>query len=256
MYQSKKIIAFDLDGTLTESKQALTADVAEALVALSKIKKVAIISGGSFQQYKKQFLPYFMEFTNGADVSFENLILMPTSGTEVYEYDKIKKDWLLTGHEIFPEEIKKKVREVLARFVASNKYGIPAESWGERVEDRGNQITLSALGQQAPLENKKPWDPDQKKRQIMKAELEAEIPEVSVSIGGETSIDVLPKGFNKAVSLERLIKKLGYTISDLLYVGDALFPGGNDYAVIEDHIEAVEVSGPAETISEIKKMML
>jgi hypothetical protein len=68
--------------------------------------------------------------------------------------------------------------------------------WGEPIEDRGSQITFSALGQQAPLEEKKRWDPDFTKRKKIKAVLENLIPEFSVHLGGTTSVDVTKPGID------------------------------------------------------------
>ena len=62
--------------------------------------------------------------------------------------------------------------------------------WGEVIEDRGTEITLSALGQRAPLEEKQTWDPDFAKRRQLKAVLDGLIPESSVRMGGATSIDM------------------------------------------------------------------
>lgn len=185
--------------------------------------------------------------------SLENLILMPTSGTERYQYNQLKKKWILIDQETFPKEIKKRVHTVLQKMISSSMYGIPNKSYGNRIEDRGSQITLSALGQDAPIEKKKLWDPDQKKRQIMKKDFEAKVPNVSVSVGGMTSLDILPKGFNKALGLKRLLKSLGYKVKEMLYVGDALFPGGNDYAAVEARFDTLEVNGPKDTIAHIKK---
>ena len=245
---SKKLIAFDLDGTLAESKLPLSSDMAKALVALSHETKVAVVSGGSIEQYKKQFRPAFAHLADSDAHAYDNLILLPTSGTERYAYDAAAKEWILVESEKFPEETKRRVLDVLDSMVASGIYGIPQESYGERIEDRGSQVTLSALGQEAPLEKKKLWDPNQEKRQIMKAAFEKEIPDVSVSIGGTTSLDIVPKGFSKAVSLERLLETLKLEHEDLLYVGDALFPGGNDYSMVEANFDTVQVSGPDETL--------
>jgi HAD superfamily hydrolase (TIGR01484 family) len=111
---------------------------------------------------------------------------------------------------------------------------------------------MSALGQHAPLDLKKAWDPDQIKRQQIKKELEEKLPEVNITIGGATSIDILPKGFNKASGLMRLLNKLEMSIEDMLFIGDAVFPGGNDYSAYEAGIESIRVSGPNEVMDIIK----
>ena len=126
--------------------------------------------------------------------------------------------------------------------------GVRAEkTWGEQIEDRDSQITLSALGQQAPLEEKKAWDPDFAKRKRMKTVLDELIPEFSVRLGGATSVDVTKPGIDKAYGIRKLRDILGIEIEDMLFVGDALFPGGNDYPAKEAGVVCVQVRDPEET---------
>ena len=84
----------------------------------------------------------------------------------------------------------------------SKQSGFKVEQvWGEVIEDRGSQITFSALGQQAPLEQKDKWDPDFTKRKKIKAILDTLIPEFSVRMGGATSIDITKPGIDKAYGI-------------------------------------------------------
>ncbi len=242
-----KLIAFDLDGTLAESKMPLTSEMAGLLNKLSTVAKVAVISGGSFERFEEQLLPYL--------IPSSNIILLPTDGGACFEYNSAEKQWRMTESLIFNQELKKETRKVLDEIIGSGLYDIPSNPAGEYVEDRGTEIAFSALGQEALLENKKDWDPDQKKRQKIKQELEKRLPDVSISIAGTTSIDILPKGFNKAVGLEALLKRLDLTKKDVVFLGDAIFPGGNDYSVFEAGIESIKVSGPLETERIIRKWL-
>ena len=119
--------------------------------------------------------------------------------------------------------------------------------WGEVIEDRGSQITFSALGQQAPLEEKKKWDPDFAKRKKIKAILDKLIPEFSVRLGGATSIDVTKPGIDKAYGIRKLRDILGIPIAEMIFIGDAVFPGGNDYPAKEAGALSIEVRDPHET---------
>lgn len=251
---SKKIIAFDLDGTLAESKSPIKEDMADLIEELIKEKIVVVISGGTIKQFNTQLLPAFSK-EDLLSPFIKNLILLPTSGSQRYEYNLEKKEWILTDIELFKEEVKQKVKEVLKGIIDSGLYDIPQNPTGEYIEDRLTQLSISALGQEAPIEQKKLWDPDQKKRQKIKAVLDKELPETSIIIGGTTTIDILPKGFNKASGLKRLLDKLNMTIGDMLFVGDAIFPGGNDYSAYEAGIESIKVSGPDETKEIIKKLI-
>jgi phosphomannomutase len=245
--KDKKTIAFDLDGTLAESKQPLDKEMAVLLKKLLKHKKVIIISGGSFGQFEKQFLPY-LDITETEKDLYSNLILLPTSGSLCYQFDVQKKDWQITNKEEMPKEIKEKIFSTIKDFIENNSYGIKPYHEGDQVlEDRGTQITLSALGQNAPIEEKIKWDKDQEKRQAIKKILESKLPEVSFSIGGATSIDILPKGFDKAEGLKKFLEKEKMKKEDLFFVGDAIFPGGNDYSPLLEGFDCQKVSGPAET---------
>ena len=116
--------------------------------------------------------------------------------------------------------------------------------WGEVIEDRGSQITFSALGQQAPLDEKKKWDPDFAKRKKMKAILDKLIPDFSVRLGGATSVDVTKPGIDKAYGIGKLRDILDITIPEMIFIGDALFPGGNDYPAEEAGVVSIRVRDP------------
>jgi hypothetical protein len=119
--------------------------------------------------------------------------------------------------------------------------------WGEVIEDRGSQITLSALGQKAPLDAKARWDPDFAKRKKIKVVLDAAIPEFSVRLGGTTSIDVTKLGIDKAYGIRKLRDVLGISLKEMLFFGDALFVGGNDHPAREAGVDSIQVRDPDET---------
>ncbi|OGI62407.1 hypothetical protein A2818_02490 [Candidatus Nomurabacteria bacterium RIFCSPHIGHO2_01_FULL_40_12] len=252
MLPDKKIITFDVDGTLTPSKSSITPEMANLVKELMKQKMVVAISGARFEQFKNQFLPPF--FDDDSMLPFiQNLKLLPTSGSQRFEYDKIKKEWELTDKEPLRKDIKEKAKKLLKEIINSGLYDIPSNPKGDIVEDRDTQITFSACGQLASIEDKRLWDPDKKKREKIKALLEPELPETSILINAYSSIDILPKGFNKAVGLMRLLNKMGLQKSDMIFVGDGLFPGGNDYSVYEAGFETIAVKGPEETAVIIKQ---
>lgn len=246
----KKIVAFDLDGTLAESKQPLGEEMADMLAQLATRSKVAVISGGSFEQFKKQFLPFWKGPVN-------DLIMLPVDGSQCYEYDSTVSEWKMVDIQKFPDDLKEKTIAALKELIATHRYDIPPEHqiFGEYIEDRGTQITFSAYGQKAPIEIKQGWDPDQKKRLAIKAELEPLLPDVDIALGGTTSIDFLSKGFNKATGLTRLLNRYNWTVSDMLFIGDAVFPGGNDYSPSQVGIESIKISGPKETVEVIRKIV-
>ncbi|HTS27755.1 MAG TPA: HAD-IIB family hydrolase [Bryobacteraceae bacterium] len=234
----KKLIVFDLDGTLAESKSPLDSEMARLLASLLGVAKVAVISGGNWPQFHDQLLANLP-----LDGRLSDLYLLPTCGTKFYEYDK---GWRLLYAEDFTDSEKRKIITSVEKAIvlAGCK---PERLWGEAIEDRGSQITYSALGQQAPLEEKKKWDPDFSRRKQIKAILDGFIPEFSVRMGGATSIDITKPGIDKAYGIRKLRDTLRIAIPEMLFVGDALFPGGNDYPAREAGVLCIQVRDPGET---------
>ena len=234
----KKLIVFDLDGTLAESKSALDAEMAVLLAALLGVAKVAVISGGDWPQFEKQLVSNLPQ-----GQSMENLLLLPTCGTKFFQFDgawkKLYADELTAGEK----------EKIFASFrLAMHETGFkPEKTWGEIIEDRGSQITFSALGQQAPLVEKEKWDPGFAKRTKIKAILDTYIPEFSVRMGGTTSIDVTKPGIDKAYGIRKLRDLLGIRIEEMIFIGDAIFPGGNDYPPKEIGVPSICVRDTHET---------
>lgn len=234
----KKLIIFDLDGTLAESKAAIDTEMAYILSGLLAVAKVAIVSGGDWPQFKKQVL------SNLPDKKlFKKLSILPTCGTKYYQY---KKEWKELYAENFTTEEKQQIIQNLQQAV--NTSGFKAhKTWGEQIEDRGSQITYSALGQQAPLEEKKKWDPKFTKRKKIKLKLDKILSAFSVQLGGATSIDVTKPGIDKAYGIRKLKKVLDIKISEMIFIGDALFDGGNDHPARKTGVDCIQVRDPEET---------
>ncbi|HEV8076112.1 MAG TPA: HAD-IIB family hydrolase [Candidatus Acidoferrum sp.] len=234
----KKLIVFDLDGTLAESKSPLDAEMAVLLHALLGTAQVAVISGGDWPQFEKQLLSNLPQ-----DELLANLSLLPTCGTKFFQYTGT---WKKIYSEDFTVDEKEKIITALKQALATAGFKVE-KLWGETIEDRGSQITYSALGQQAPLEEKNKWDPDFSKRKAIKAILDPLIPGFSVRIGGATSIDVTKSGIDKAYGIRKLRDLLGISLQDMIFIGDALFPGGNDFPVRATGVVCISVHGPMET---------
>jgi phosphomannomutase len=234
----KKLIVYDLDGTLAESKSPLDCEMAGLLHSLLGIVKVAVISGGDWLQFESQLLANFPQ-----DPCLWNLSLLPTCGTKFFQY---------SGHwkKLYSEDLTAPEKEkIVSSFnTALNSTGCRVERvWGDVIEDRGSQITFSALGQQAPLEEKNKWDADYSKRKRIKVILDTLIPEFSVRMGGATSVDVTKPGIDKAYGIGKLRDILGVAVEEMLFIGDALFPGGNDYPAKEAGVVSIAVRSPCET---------
>jgi len=234
----KKLIIYDLDGTLAESKMAVDAEMASLLCALLEVASISVISGGDWPQFEKQVLA---KLSPGANL--DRLSILPTCGTKFYQY---AKGWKKLYSEDFTSDEKKKIIDSLNKAVDSAGYKVE-KTWGDAIEDRGSQITYSALGQQAPIEDKKTWDPDFSKRKKIKGVLDKLIPEFDVHLGGATSVDVTKPGIDKAYGIRKLRDVLQIELDDMMFLGDAIFPGGNDYPALQAGVDCIRVRDPEET---------
>lgn len=239
----KKLIVFDLDGTLAESKAPIDKEMAARLSALLTVAKVAVISGGDWPQFQKQVLA---NLPKGKKLA--NLSILPTCGTKFYQY---VSGWKQLYAENFTVAEKKKIIDSLNEAVDASGFKAK-KTWGEAIEDRGSQVTYSALGQHAPLDEKKKWDPDFAKRDKIKKRLDKMIPEFAANLGGATSIDVTKHGIDKKYGIHKLRDILDIKIDEMIFIGDAIFPGGNDYPAKQAGAFAIRVSGPNETKSVIE----
>lgn len=242
----KSLIIFDLDGTLAASKSSLDAEMASLLHDLLGVVRVAIISGGAWQQFEKQVLSQLPH-----DERLARLSILPTCGTQFFQY---RGDWEKLYSEDFTADEREKIVSSLKKAIETAGFDVE-KTWGEAIEDRGSQITYSALGQQAPLEEKSKWDPDFAKRTKIKAILDTLIPDFSVRIGGSTSIDITKPGIDKAYGIRKLRDILGIAVQEMIYVGDALFPGGNDYPAEQAGVISIPVRGPNETKRVVEAMI-
>jgi len=235
----KKLIVFDLDGTLAPSKSAIDAEMAALLGGLLDVAHVAVISGGDYPQFQMQLVSNLPP-----DERIARLSLLPTCGTKFYQFEG--GTWVKRYSEDLTVDAKQRITKALDDAV--NASGFKAEkTWGAAIEDRGSQITYSALGQQAPLEEKKHWDPDFAKRKVIQSLLAKTLPDFSVTLGGSTSVDVTKPGIDKAYGINKLRDILTVPFAKMLYIGDALFPGGNDYPVRSTGVTCIQVRDPDET---------
>lgn len=244
-----KVVAFDLDGTLSVSKSPVEASMGELIAKLLEKTEVAIISGGKYGQFETQLFPALPPHER-----LDRLFLFPTSGAMCFR--SVGGRWeKIYDHSFSPEE-RDHVMTVLKTSMEETGFAeAPTPVWGERIEDRGAQITFSALGQEAPPEAKAGWDTDKAKRTPLAAALTARLPGFSIRMNAATSIDITRKGITKAYAVRQLAEITGIPIADMLYIGDALFPGGNDEIVKETSIPTRQVQDPTETTALIEALL-
>jgi phosphomannomutase len=243
------LIFFDLDKTLASSKEAITPEMAALLADLLKRTCIGVISGGKFEQLKQQVVD---RMPHGAIL--ERLFILPTSGAALYVCTD--GHWKPVYEERLTDAQALGIRDAMETAAReTDLIDLDSPSYGDRIEFRGAQVTLSALGQQAPIDEKEAWDADGIKKHTLRDAIAPMIPEFDVKVGGATSIDVTLHGVNKAYGVRKLSQYRSVLIDDMLYIGDALYPGGNDEVVKETGITTRAVKDPDDTMRVIRELL-
>lgn len=248
-----RALMFDLDNTLAISKQAIAPDMAEILERLLEHTSIAIISGGSFEQLRVQAAEQL-----APNAPLEHFYLFPTSGAALYSFagDALNPAWDVVYEErLTDEEAADIIAQVQIGVAATGLIDLTQEQYGPYIENRGAQISLSALGQRAPVTAKEEWDPTGEKRKGLQAAIAPLLPEFDVKVGGLTTIDITKHGINKAYGVRKFSEYLDVPITDMLYIGDALFEGGNDAVVTETGIPTRSVADPHETAMFLESLL-
>lgn len=252
----KDVVVFDLDGTIAPSKSTMDQEMAQLLTKLLDVKKVAVISGGEIKQFKIQMLGAL----KGHQADYKNLFLFPTCSSIFYRYQN--NNW----HQVYAHVLSSaQITKIKAAFKQAYKeigYQDPKKVYGTVIENRLTQITFSALGQKVVhvlgkkgVALKESWAKHNDVRPAMAKVLKRLLPELEVRIGGATSIDVTKKGIDKAYGVRQIRSHLKIPITRMLFVGDAIFPGGNDYAALKSGIDYVKVDGPTDTKKLIRQLI-
>jgi phosphomannomutase len=254
--QPKKLIVFDLDGTLAKSKSTIDKEMVDLLTELLSRKKVAVIGGGKYGLFKSQMMSQLKLPKN----LLENLYLFPTTATAFYRYNKGWKNVYLLQ---LTKDERALIKKTFARVFKEIGYEHPKKTYGTVIEDRGTQVTFSALGQEIVavlgkrgLALKDKWRDEHTPTKMKIAKLMGKyLPNLEIRAAGHTSVDVTKKGIDKAYGLKQIEKYLKVKIKDMLFVGDAIFPGGNDYAVTKTAVDYIPVTNPEDTKKIIRALV-
>lgn len=235
----KKLIAFDLDDTLAVTKSPISDRMSELLGRLLEKYDVCVISGGTYDIFQQNVVSRLEAPAH----LLNKLHLMPTCGTRYYRYDELAGEWKLQYANDLSSEQKK--RTIAALEEVAKDMGIWEDNpAGEIIEDRLSQITHSALGQQATPEAKYAWaEKHAEDRLEFRNKVAERIPDLEVRLGGTTSTDVTLPGVDKAYGMEKLIDALDISKDEILFMGDKLGEGGNDYPVKAMGVDTIAVDG-------------
>ncbi len=244
-----RLVAFDLDDTLAPSKSPIDPRMGDLLVALAERVDVAIISGGQLAQFTSQVVGRLPEASTAV---LAHMHLLPTCGTQYY---RLSGDGVVTVYKRSLTE-DQKARALAAVEQEARRLGLwESETWGDILEDRGSQITFSALGQQAPVPAKMAWDPTGEKKNRLRAAVADLLPDLEVRSGGSTSVDITERGIDKAYGMRQLAEQSGIPLDDMLFVGDRLDPDGNDYPVLAMGVACQSVDGWEDTAAFLERFI-
>lgn len=244
-----RLVAFDLDDTLAPSKSAIDARIGDLLIALAERVEVAIISGGQLGQFTAQVVD---RLPKTSDEVLARMHLLPTCGTQYYRLTPAGIDTVY-ARSLTDDQ---KQRALAAVEEEARRLGLwESETWGEILEDRGSQITFSALGQSAPVDAKSAWDPTGEKKNALRDAVAARVPDLEVRSGGSTSVDITERGIDKAYGMRQLAEQTGIALDDMLFVGDRLDEHGNDYPVLAMGVACQAVEGWPDTAEFLERLI-
>ena len=220
-----RVIAFDLDGTLTQHRTPLPAESRALLDRLGERWKLLMVGAGQCRRIYRQMEGYPID-------------IIGNYGMQYCEYDREAGALRTVRDEHAPCD-----RESVERRIAylREKHGFTRFT-GDGVEyhDSGC-VTFPLLGTKADIRDKLAFDPDRKKRAAFYPEVCSLFPEYTVFIGGSSSFDLAPLPYDKRWALERWCRDKGLRHDELLYVGDDFGPGGNDEAVARSDFPILRV---------------
>lgn len=232
--QSYRHLFFDLDGTVTPSRSSIEPSMAEILnTVLESGRDVIIVSGAEVKQALSQ--------TNNMP-----FVYLGQNGNHAHD-EKEKRDlWreYLTDEE--KEEVLAHIRSI------PRTWQVPDEN--DLVEDRHSQISYSLLGHHADKAQKAAFDPKGALRQELLQKYPFVSDSMQVVIGGTTCFDYIKKGFHKGRNVSKLITERGWKKEECVYVGDALYPGGNDETVV-GVVDTQSIENPRGTEAFLKEVL-
>lgn len=228
--QHKKHLFFDMDQTIAPARQAVLPEMKELLNELPH--DVIVVSGSTVEQMRSQ--------TDGISI-----FKLGQCGNHAFDRED-NELW----REALTSKQQNEILEHIHALIAELDHELNHD-W-DPIEVRGAQITFSPIGNTAPVEHKKTYDPDRKKRMALMEKVPFVSDELVVKIGGSTSLDYLHKDLHKGSNVARIIETQGWQKDDCVYFGDGLYPGGNDEAVI-GVIETVPVQDHHDTYEKLRE---
>lgn len=234
-----KLIAMDLDGTLTQHKTPLSAEHREILFRLSKKYKLLMAGAGMCKRIFNQMENFPID-------------ILGNYGMQYAEYNEKTGDL-----DIIFNEVRDIDRESVERRVTMlrEKYGF-TEFAGDNVEYHSSGcITFPVLGTKAKQEDKLAFDPDRKKRRAIYEDVKSVFSDYTVFVGGSSSFDMAPFPFNKAYALGKYCDERGIKHSEVVYIGDDYGEGGNDESVYKADFNYLKIDDYRDFPEVVKELL-
>ncbi len=241
-YLHKKVIIADVDETICESCQVISDEMATKINSLIAQGFIVAFVSGTHQSELKRMI--------SNQIKGEHHILANTGTHYCVMNNETEKE---IHNEVFSTKEKEEILSAIAQVVQKFSL-VPLTSAKDQIQDRGSQITLVALGRNAPIEIKKAYDPDGKKRlemlPLFENLLNHEEKKYEIKVAGTTSIDITRKGIDKEWAIRKFVNYYEISFSDILFFGDKIYPGGNDYPASKI-VDCISVKNPNETLKRL-----
>jgi len=257
----KKIVLFDMDGTLTPAREKIQSDVIDALKSLQEKFEIGIVTGSDILYIEQQVEDLLLN----KELDNSQLHLFPCNGTKHYTWNKDQYE------KVFDADMIKELGADVYRHVLQNvlsyqllitiKYDLPYT--GTFFDYRGSMLNWCPIGRTASKDQRSEWveadlkfDIRNTYMQFLKSEFSKKMFNLDVALGGATSFDIYPKGWDKTYVINHLSD-----YEDILFIGDKCNPGGNDHAIytlLKDGkgTQSYSVESPEDTIKVIRQNIL
>ncbi len=223
---SIRLIALDMDGTITQHKTPLDSANRRALDLLRAKYRLVIVGAGSCMRIHNQLDRYPID-------------VIGCYGMEFSRYDESQQTLVITEKTRIPvtnrEAINEKARVLRERFGFTEYAGDSVE-----FHDSG-MLTFALLGTRASIKDKLAFDPDRSRRKPAYSAVCEAFGEYTIFIGGSSSFDIVPHPFNKLYALDKYCRLHDYRHDEVVFVGDDYGPGGNDEQVFTSDIRCIRI---------------
>ncbi len=219
----KKLLCFDLDGTLTQHRSKLEKNNALLLDELKRKYALVMVGAGNAPRIYAQM--------NGYPIDIIGNYGMQEGKTINGEFKIVREDVSHPDKKFFIKNVQY-LRE---------KYGY-TQYKGEPIEFHSTgMVTFPLLGTAADISDKLTFDPTRAKRKVLYPEVCEIFKDYTVYIGGSSSFDFSEKKYNKYDAVMRYAKRNGYEKDEILFIGDDFGDGGGDSHIRLGKIDYVEI---------------